>query len=234
MNSGGKEATVYVDIDALLDVRLGVMARINPDVASKLAVSKAYQDRVADIFDGVPEEVFRDAYLKRTTEDLANSVMTNCVPFLATMVKDLYYKAKVGPHYDSVNVVLNTAPYELEPDVSDELGKAVAHWMHGLADVSVVSIPMEELTPQHCKDHYYVMVKYEFDNWMSCHTASFETVRLYDILLYAPALYSVIPTEEEEKEAIKHFKSAFIATEKLAAPLIGLHLLPAETFSIVN
>lgn len=234
MDAGGKEVKIYVDIDALLDVRLSIVASIDPVIASDLAIANSYIKRTTDVFDGIDAETYSKAYAKRNAENLSKAMMTECVAFLGGLVKDVYTQAMTGPHYDKVVVVLNTAPYQLDRETSSELGIALSTWMCGFAEVEVVHIPVEHLTPIHCKAEYSVMIKYEYDEWMSYHTVGFASCSLYDIILYAPALYTKEPGADDFKEAEKYFGSVFSATEKLAAPLIKLQLLPAEVFSIVQ
>ena len=147
MDAGGKKARIYVDLDALLDTRLGTIAKINREVAAELATSDDYRNRVIDQFTGIDTDAFKREYAARDEETLSLSMMSEAVAFIGSLIKDLFLQSKATPFYDAVTLTINTSPYVLDDDIKTEIGAAVAHWTLGLAAIDVVCISEAELTP---------------------------------------------------------------------------------------
>lgn len=226
---------IYVELDVLLDTRLGTIAKINPDTAAAVLERGDYHTREEDVFEGIDTALFKEQYQQRDTTTLARSLVTEGIQLVRHLVGVLTEQTIVRPYQDGIKIVVNVYPYKLDGEEKDQIGRAIAAWMQGLAPVELVDIHPEHLTPLHCKTSYAMMLVYDYDSWMSLHAAAFEQVRLNEITMFVPALYfGKKPTAEELEQTVKEAAHPMRAIEMLASPLIDLKLIDVKFFSILQ
>lgn len=237
MASTTKLEPVYVELDALLDTRLGTLARLGGDVASKVLES-GYHTRQSDDFAavGVDKETFQTLYAQRDGETLAHSTVSNALQLLRRLTGALTEQSIVRPFHDGAKIIVNTFPYDLSVHERDEIGRAITVWTSNLAPVELVRIHPKDLTPQHCKTSYSLMIVYGFEEWLNTHTDAFQHCRLPEVTMLAPALYRVghVPTPEELEQTLEKAAHPARAMELLASPLISLQLIEVKYFSILQ
>lgn len=232
--SDNKREAIYIELDALLDTRLGTIARINED-AAVATLEDGYHARDIDAFTHVDMAVYHDLYAQRNTITLMYSRPTHWVLNLTRIAGLLSEQAIARPYHEGAKIVVNLFPYKLTDAEADQIGKAVAAWMKGLAPVELTSLQPQHLTPLHCKQHYAMMIVYEFEEWMNLHTEAFKTTRIPEILMLAPAVYrGKKPTAEELAQEIKEAAHPMRALEMLASPLIELRLIDTKYFSVLS
>lgn len=235
INKAAYPASIYVELDALLDTRLGTLAKISPDLAAQV-LSNGYHARTTDTFTGVDSATFNTLYSQRDVETLKLSVVTGIVPVLRDLAEKLTEQMQNRPYHDAITLVVNLYPYQLDSEEQDLIGKSIATLLSGTASVEVVNIASINLTPLHCKQHFSSMVMYDYDSWMSLHTDNFKLARLPDVLVFSPAIYFTgsEPTKEEMDFAVNQANHPFVATEMAAAPLVDLQLIDIKYFSIAT
>jgi hypothetical protein len=234
MSDNNNVQAIYVTLDALLDTRLGTIARISEDAALEVLKS-GYHEREIDDFPQVDMAVYKDLYAKRDTLTLAHSRPTGMLASLSNLTSMLAEQAIVRPYHDGAKVVVNTYPYQLTDEETDNIGRAVAAWMQGWAPVELTHISPESLTPLHCKQHYAMMIVYDYEHWMNIHAEAFKTTILPQVLMLAPAIYfGRKPTDAELAREIKESTHPMIAIEMLASPLIQLRLFDVGFFSMIS
>jgi len=234
----GAMAVVYAELDALLDTRLGTLARMGDHVAEAVLLSGGYHKRDCDVFADVDMKVFRDLYAKRDVDTLKRSTASKSVFLLNSLVRYLKEQATVRPYHDSTKVVINTFPYVLSVEEEAELGKVIVTWISGLAPVELVHMRPQELTPLYVKQQSYSsMLMYEYDPWMSLHfsAANKDVKPIQDVSIFAPAIYfSDKPSDKELQQLIQRAAHPLQAVEILGRSLVGLNLIDVEYFSIIR
>lgn len=226
---------ILVSLDVLLDTRIGTVARISQEAASYLLASGKYYQRSTDRFPGVDVEEYKKLYAERDTVTLAHSQVTNAIEWLRRLRGVLADHAIERPYNDGTKIVVNVYPYHLTGEEKDELVKAIGAWLNYELLVELVSIRTEDLTPEHCKSSYAMMMFYDFEDWMEIHAKAFEQTRLPEVTLFAPALYfNKEPSAKELEKAVKDAGHPMKALELLASPLIDLKLIDVKFFSILQ
>jgi hypothetical protein len=234
MAGAGRVETIYVELDTLLDTRLGTIAKINPEIAELLA-NTDYQTRKEDKFEGVDSEAFKLAYSTRDEETLELSVVTNMIEFLSSMTVNLTEQGIVRPYHDGAKVVVNYYPYILSVEVRDELVAVISKWLNGLVPVEVVYITPAELTIGYCKECFSIMIMYDYLSWMNARSEEFITQRIDSITLYGPAIYfNDMPDTKELEKVTTEVMHPLKAMEFLASPLVGLRLIDISFFSVIT
>jgi hypothetical protein len=233
MAANKKIETILVELDCLLDTRLGTLERMGEEHAARV-LTPAYLAREQDVFDGIDREAYRQLYQARDVETLKHSKVTALTTRFRELTTFLTEMAIERPYFDGVQIAVNTFPYVLDAVTADAIGKAVTAWIGGNVPVELVSIRPEQLTPAVVKTHYAMLFMYEYEAWMNMHAVAFKDTRLNEVHLIAPALYfNEKPDEKTLKSLVRDAAHPFIAMTMLASPLVGLELIDIRYFSIV-
>lgn len=228
---------VYVDLDSLLDTRLGTLARIGEELAEKV-LANGYHSRDIDVFEFVDMQHYQNLYAQRDSLTLSKSMCTGVIRIVRQLAAALTEQAIDRPYHAGPKIVVNLHPYSetLSVEEKDEMRKAIAAWLLGTsAQVELLSVEHKSLTPELVRaNNIASMFMYHYDQWMEAHAKAFETTRLGDVTLFGPAIFSKKPTDEELAREIKEAAHPFVAAEMLASPLIHLKLIPVQHFSVIT
>lgn len=223
---------LYVELDCLLDTRLGTIAQHWPETASAIVASGEFHKREVDNFAGVDTDAYQQAYSRRNVVTLMHSVATNLFGYLLKILGQLETQALLRPYHDSVAIDVNIHPYVLSAAEKEEMVKMIAHRIRGLARVSLVDIKPEQLDPKHCKSSYGAMFMYDPWTWMNLQSDAFATTRLPEVILYAPKIYTNRrPSDDELAQLTKDAPHPFTAMEMYSSPIVGLTLIEVANFS---
>jgi len=227
-----KRDVIYIDLDCLLDTRLGTLAALDLDYAFNALGSKEYFTRHSDEFKGVNTQAFNELYAKRDMEILRASMLTNIIVLLQSFMKSSVEEIFKGGQAAGLEICINTYPYLMDEQERYALVEIMQHKLAPEIEISSVYLTDQDLTPTFCKTSYAVMVRYHFHKWMELHVEEWKTVQMPGVAFYAPAIYTKTPTDQELKEMAKDKLHPFQATELLCAPLFQLRLLDIEMFCI--
>ena len=222
---------ILVSLDALLDTRLGVIAQKYPHLVSKF-FHQRYYGRIQDKFKEVPD--FDTLYKNRDKETLQNSLMTNITLLMGYFVRTSANEVLKGGQPNVLSFQINIHPYEMDAEEKQDLIGALEFHVGDAAEISVVSIPNEFLTPEACKEQYAVLVMYDFANWLTMHSEKFKQVRMPNMVVYAPKLLQKLPTKAEQKEMGEMNADPFEVAVIAASPAFSLRFLTVDTFSVRN
>lgn len=246
MAHANRVEAILVGLDELLDTRLGTIGLLDETVARKLAASDAYFEREVDEFDGINAVEYKIAYADRNARNLRNSVMTKLMFHLRQVVTQLKQQAISQPEHDAVRVDVNIHPYSLSDEEKDEFRRVMKYHLNGGVDIKVfeqdllsvdfINVSPEKLTPSHCKATYGAMYMYNPWTWLNLHTEALQTVRLPEVIVYAPRLYH---DGKPDAQALNQFKMDFDGKapdpltfdEMRVSPIAGVTLLDVSYFS---
>lgn len=232
-------STVLVELDALMDTRLGVITQLDDEAGLKCIQDERYFSRIIDDFSeicGISREVFREAYNKRDIRALEGGTITE-VPFiLAELTMKLGAETLNTPFVSEVVVHVNCYPYVLDEEEQEIIASAVAARCLEETRVMCVYIAPEHLTPSHILEHYSGMILYNHREWMEHHLEAFKTARMPRVSVLAPALYyAEVPDKDEfTRNGIAPHINGFQLSELATTELYSLSLLPAVYYSIVR
>jgi len=231
---------IYIELDCLLDTRLGTCRRIDESNIGNI-LSSGYHKRKKDEFPNIDKETFNDLYKKRNVLTLSLSNITNVVKILNKIIKEYFVMLEYQPLYTSMEIFLNIYPYKLNKEELDEIVLCLKYWTDNLVPITVINKDNKNLTVKWVYENIDTMFKYDYDDWLDSQVDNFKLLQLNDVHLLSPAIYlnGEIPTEEEESEAIsdigdRDVVTSFNAVEKMARPLIDLNLIDVSNFSIIE
>jgi hypothetical protein len=224
---------VYVDIDSLLDTRLGTLALLKNEYAVN-ALMNGYTSRNIDDFQDAPYEIFKKAYEKRNVDTLILSTFTDVFILLHSCIKSTFEAAATNVNTKPLQIQVNVYPYDLNEEEMAEISVAVWSRLKEMADVNVVNISDAFLTPQYCKDTYTMMIRYDYQSWLKIHHDShaFEKVKMPEVSVISPALYQRYPSEQELAELKEMNVHPFAAVELTMSPFFTLRLTDVSVFCI--
>lgn len=223
--------TIYVDLDCLLDTRIGTLAKMDEDLAAQVLAGN-YHQRTDDFFAGVDHEAYKAAYAQRDVDTLMLSLFTNVITFLQACVKSATDEVALGGQNNGLEIVINVHPYELEPEEREQIELAIKARLFGVPVVRTTKVPDEFLTPEYVKETYGMMIRYDFEPWLEKQAQALEKTRIPAVTIISPAIYRKLPTDEEMAALKAEKLHPFRALEIALAPVVGVRLLDAEVFSI--
>lgn len=230
---------IYVQLDALLDTRLAVISKLNPEAAVKLLTEDAYYLRQIDDFEeltGITRSAFQEAYAKRDVEILQNSRITHIPMMLYELISKMEQMETDTPFVEDLQVHVNYWPYVLSDDERYQFELAISAYSGIETPVRLFSQHPMELTPRHIKQTYSGLILYDFREWCSYHITALENVHFPTITVIAPALFhdKVLKPEEYLTDEMRPDITAFQLTELAFLEKMQLQLLAPQLFSILR
>lgn len=177
---------ILIELDALLDTRLGAMRVYNERCWANTWQDPAYFNRLIDDFEHFgagTTMMWRNIYNQRGTlldEDGVSKVLRastmSCMSGMIGMnLLKTYSRKTTDPAFVGTDVVINTWPYQLSEIEEGELILALEQMMlpdESKAeveiidtDITTISIPPEELTLASINGRYSQIVMYNFNEW---------------------------------------------------------------------
>lgn len=228
----GKPFGIYIDLDCLLDTRMGTILQHFNDDEIKLALDSNYFTRIEDKFTGISKERFKQAYSKRDKVTLKNSIASKAIILINKLISLCVKNAVTTPVYRKPKIILNVYPYVLSEEEINVFIEILAQVTIKLADIVVINSEDKFITPVYLKEQLEYVIKYEYGPWLDMHNKSFEALKCPEISLIVPGLYfDRLPTSDE-LDKIKHFNTEpFRLMEQLSSPFINLKLHDIELFN---
>lgn len=231
------EYKILIELDALLDTRIGTMALIDNEAATKM-LSTDYTARLQDHFGHfsttVTDEAFREAYEKRDVDTLKVSRLTRMGEYLREMTIDIEKKIINEPVYESVVVIIDTGHYDLTPEQRFYFEEAVKQFVGPLTEVRSDRVGTIGLLPHGLESRFDVVIIYHFHEWYEYHLNALAKTKCPRVTIICPALAShkkeIKP--EDFKDEQGNIVNPFEATRVMLAEFIGVRMIEPKEFSI--
>lgn len=229
-----------VSLDAMLDTRLGTVAKLDQKYAFEL-LQKNWHLREHDDFShnapGFTHEEYVSAYRMRDVDTLRASVMTKLHEYILSMFED---EIKQPGHASSDmkhGIYINTWPYVLDEELRMTLNDIMRDLFPMMDEVLLVNIPMATLSPEYIKQNdYRAVIFYELKDWLDYHYASLEKTPIPQNYLIVPALLEkpVNPDElSDELKAYNQHVGPHMAFEWIHVEYVAFRLIEPVWFSMV-
>lgn len=199
---------LYVDIDSLLDTRLAVVSGIDPQAAVTAALDSQYWLREHTDWSVLTKKAitngqFDTAWGERTTETLANSVVTGVPTVLQQLLYDYHKNLSSGAVTDDISLEINLAPYDLNTDERDGLEEIIRELLFDDLSITFCYRPLSELTPEVIYQRYSAVVMFEFHDWIRTHHETLMQWPCKEVSFIVPRLFERNPEvlNKDGKEA---------------------------------
>lgn len=171
-----QKAMIY--LDALFDTRLGCIAKVDNNIATKIVTDpvlfKRYQTRHNDdmSFLGVNQKAYKAQWEKRNAMLLPSCLTTVNTFLLTKLITQLEISTEHNANvYDGFELHLNIWPYtNMSAEVSEYLAHCVQESVGIKHPFKIVSVSLNDLTSSHLvKNDYTVVMCYDIDPWLTYH-----------------------------------------------------------------
>lgn len=229
---------IYIQLDALLDTRLGALWELDPELCDRV-IANGYHGRVIDNYSMLVPEINHAAWLERytnrTAETLVNSRLTSVNAVLDGMLRSMEAELITSPNVDGLEVVVNTHPYELSDAETEALKDCVQTFTGTLVGIRTISQPNVSLTFAQIKQSFDIVFMYDFHEWISKVNPDDMTAnKVPGVKLIVPALYEKeIPAERDLRLYNGNQDGPFAELELSLQEFISLHYWDAGMFSVL-
>lgn len=231
----------YVELDSIMDTRLGTLIRYKPEIVDQLLMSGDYFNRLIDSYPEVNKDQFYDWYANRDKSVLALSTISEMIYLIKEFISRMM-KGMIGtPDNRRAVVEINTWPYELDKEEVQLILATTSIWFNHQIEIRHTCRSREELTPAFCKKTYYAMWMYDYWNWFKTHdnpeNGTFGNTLLPDVSLFIPAINTDhVPTKQEIAESLRigHGTDPFDQIAELSAPVINMVFVPVKVWCILT
>lgn len=248
---------ILVELDALLDTRLGAMRVFNEGLWRKTWQDPAYYNRLLDDFEHFGQGItmmWRGIYDQRATllddngapKVLAASVMSLMPASVGTIIRNIYAKSIDHPTDFGADVYINVYPYKLDSQTCLEICLALEEQMipgkegdgQLLFDTKIetVDIPYAELDIHHCREDWNTIIMYNFGEWFDVQAKS-----IYESTKGAALTEFIVPELLRHRMELKDLRkpdgeivNPFHETKRHLAISMTLNFWNAELFSLPN
>lgn len=230
---------IYVDLDCILDTRMGTIMTIDKDIGLGLIDNREYYEREIDEFHGIDKEIFKERYKKRDKEVLMNSLLTNLVIDLKDMVQEIRDETTTHPLYSGVKVFINTHPYDLSEREIEAIRQVMHTHLYGVAMIEMIKRPLQLVDCMYIKDNLNHLFIYQYNKWLNARQMEFDHKGMADVSVYFPKInWNYVPDKEDIK---KQLQEAGIAVEDHFEMVAGvwsvfvqINFIPVEVFSMIS
>ena len=223
-----KQGTFYVSIDALFDTRLAALMIMDPGLVDK-AIQNDYHGRIVDQFSFVDNDELKGRLLSGDKAILKQAIVTPVLKLISRFIRQSLNSVVSSPIPIQPVVELNTFPYLLSSEEIEEMVLGLRAVTQNLADIKVVYIPIEELTPEYVKNNYIQMAMYSYWDWLNVHfeKRNFDKHTCAGVVLHAPAIL-----KDQEAKRIFQNTDIFNTLEGYFSPFIKLNLVDVSYFCV--
>lgn len=162
-----KKQKILVNLDSLMDTRLGCVRSINPDWVDPLLEGgylKRLHNTLSFFNKDINDRAVEERWKTRDMEVLRNSYSTNILNLLIHQCSINNNSDPEHPEAQYISIVVNTHPYQF---TKDELVTFFIYLksMFGIERLTQVSMPTSELTPTYLKGNINRFIFHDQEEW---------------------------------------------------------------------
>lgn len=234
------EQRILVELDALLDTRVGTLDLIDESYSIAAVKNPQYYKRLSDDFSkicGIDNCIYQAKYDARDIETLQHSMLSGAIFKLCDICVELERQRLKTPYTKSVEVVINLWPYRLDEETAFEIENAVSCHLPPDVKVSSIFTPLNELTPSLIKARFTGAIFYNFREWAKTNYVLLNDTPIAGVTVLAPKLQfgRDTPFTAEELQIPKELNMDpydFLAVIHL--PVIGLEWLDIAHYCLIT
>lgn len=244
------ELKIYIELDALVDSRIGTLMRLKPEFAIKATASKEFHNRLTDditdiIGEGFDLKQYNDAYYQRDMSTLFYSRATRMVDFIRETIRQQAFKKLLGdPRLGGLQVIVNTFPYPFDENDEAMMRRIIATSLALPTHLITFDyLPIRDMTLAWIKAlDAAIIVMYNFAEWTKVAKDLPKTVDEAKKMTGSPSTIMMVPgllaTRHDYQKIMSMDRSdvadkdPFTIAKKAFAPAFALEVLPARLFSV--
>lgn len=181
---------IYVELDCLLDTRLGTVKRISEQAGANLLKEGKYYDRTHDELwrlTNIDERLFKEVYHSRDHSVLKESRNTLVYKLINGALDEQKDKFLRNIADDSGAVTVNVYPFELTNSFREAIELCVANLLI-YPTVEVIREDPKDLPPKRLSNSFEHAFIYDFEEYMGWHYRDIHNNPGLPVVLHFPAL----------------------------------------------
>lgn len=194
---------IYIDIDSLLDTRLGILTEYFPQVAGNILFNlDKYYNRLRDDFYPIGNTTFKYFYSKRNKDTLKLSKLTNIMEVIIEEIGFVEFNLEIKNLVNKAEVVLNLFPYEFTEKEKEKLELIIYNLVkHIPFDLKIINKNPLELDKTEL-EKYYAIIMYSGMEWLKYKIATREITNgeILEARLYIPLQLDIINLQPNKIE----------------------------------
>lgn len=215
----------YIDLDSILDTRLGVLSVHFPDMFPQ--VLEGYHFRRKETFPGIEKETFEELYARRSRVELSKSIKTGMLDMLLEFTCQTNLTRNNSPYYVFPKITLNTFPYLLPVKEEQQILNSIKALLHDTCDIEIINRDPMEITLEEVALKYSLIAMYSGAKWLDVQAPIANETRKAapNVGMFIPGLVDD-PTDPSFKDPNLFFKKI----NEYTSPLINLQCIPVQYF----
>jgi len=228
---------LLLDLDALMDTRMGTLMLLDPELSKTLSPEK-YRARTMDDFEEITDgrvtnKAFQERYAKRDYDVLRRSIVTGVLPVLLTYIAGLEERLVRQVDVAGIRIDLNIWPYSLPGPLIEMYKNCLTALVPPYVEVHVVSHSPESLSPEALSRQYSGWVTYHFHPWLELHNETLLVKPINGVSVILPKLYYRELGEEDELTGELQGADRHGLLELVMEDYIHLEHIPVSDFSFI-
>lgn len=166
-----RKCNFLIELDALLDTRLGTVRSLYSTVADELALNKEYRIRKSDdlhlIDPRIDQAAYSFAYTKRNMDVIDNSKVTLIKVYVNQLIRKLQFLLDSNnPLLVDVRIIVNHYPYEFSEEEAKLITVGITAALGLSSQIHLVSHKPSEITLDFLKEKaVFTYLLYDFHTW---------------------------------------------------------------------
>ena len=234
-------ASIIVELDALQDTALGVIAAHNAGLGVKAVMDEEFwHSRVVEGMGTLlPPDVFDTLYASRANnalEVLRNSPLTGVPLMISKFVSSHAVNADARFYDSKMAIHINIWPYEMTAAVRDIYKRTAYNWFNSgpITDLQIVRFSPGELTPQYLSGAYTQMYVRDIRPWFKAQAEALSKYQIPLFTIVAPRIVrNVDKANFDAIPADKKNLDLFEETARWHGGIIGLDFVDNRFFSYI-
>lgn len=230
---------IYVDAQALFDVRQGLLAKIHTEFAVDVTLNNAYYEREDNTFTSllhgqIDHGNFQELYRLYKEDALEYSHKTKILLFVKQLITQLLKQNAAEGVELWLGIEINAHPFKLSDEEKAEIKNAVSDHFQGMFEVNMIDVDPRLIRMAHASERYIAMVFYDYIDWVNSNEFDFKQTKSFtQTSLYVPRLYfNGIPPKEELDKLEKEGVDPFVLWERTYSPIFSINYLPVAFYCI--
>ncbi len=223
---------ILVDIDSIMDTRLGTLLNIDPKKAAVI-VKDGYVSSNNDHYGDLDEE-FQERYRARGRQELISSTVTGVPVMIAGLLTDVYNHNKKHAMQKVPVVYLNIEPYDLSDEEIEHMVKVLkTEMIYPDVDVVAVRSDMSTVDPAETEKHKIrVVILQQPEEWIASLMDQdiLPNSIFKDMTLIGPRTLRHIDPETVGAIDIEHKEGPFRTLEFMMGGMVDLNLVNPVIF----
>lgn len=185
-----------VDLNALLDLRLGALYVIDPNAVIAVLDNGWHtrtNDKIIEDVGGVTLEVLQKTLINNPIECAKNAFPTFINKYLMERIAESHREEMVAQEFNKHHITVNTYPLALKEDERRDLVDIVMEMIPVIYSVEVISVAPHFITPLYLKGKHQFYITYNFFEWIKLYDLQLNATPIPEVAIIAPKLMELDP-----------------------------------------